>query len=178
MLTDHKGDYENSNAWKMYGEAGRIYQGPDIEDGLEKIYEAARRTRNLVGSQGYFAKVQSMAWENEVFSEGVRIMIFSNMDYKKLSGLNGEINNVLDITKKDENRSRSGIWPYFFMDINRLQEGDKAAAQVCLDIVKNFDGNIYELTEKQRPEAYEEEFYDWKVVEREELQKILTGLAS
>lgn len=177
MLTDHKGDYENSNAWKLYGEAGKIYQGPDIENGLEEIYEAARRTRDLAGNQGYFAKVQNMAWDDESFSEGIRIMIVSNMDYKKLSGVTGEINNVLDITKKDENRSRSGVWPYFFMDINRLKE-DKAAAQVCLDIVKNFKGNIYKLTEKQKPDDYEEEFYDWKVVEREKLQKVLTDLAS
>lgn len=178
MLTDHKGDFENSNAWKLYGEAGKIYQGADIENGLETIYQAARRTRNLVGNQSYFAKVQSMAWEDEPFSEGIRIMIVSNMDYEKISSMNGEINNVLDITKKDENRSRSGIWPYFFMDLNRLQEGDKAAAQVCLDIVKNFKGNIYKLTEKQKPEDYEEGFYDWKVVEREKLQKVLTDLAS
>ena len=177
MLTDHRDDFEKSKAWtKLYGEAGRIYQGSDIAKELERIYQTGRRTRELVGNEGYFAKVKAMAQNGESFEEFVRIVIFTNMNYGVLSGMKDEINNVLDITKPDGGRSRSGICPYFFMDLNHLQEG-KRSAQVCLDLVKNFRGNIYKLTEKENAGEFETAFYDWKVVEKESLQEVLSKLA-
>lgn len=177
MLTDHRDDFEKSKAWtKLYGEAGRIYQGSDIAKELERIYQTGRRTRELVGNEGYFAKVKATAQNGESFEEFVRIVIFTNMNYGVLSGMKDEINNVLDITKPDGGRSRSGICPYFFMDLNHLQEG-KRSAQVCLDLVKNFRGNIYKLTEKENAGEFETAFYDWKVVEKESLQEVLSKLA-
>lgn len=179
MLTHHKVDFENDTAWRAYGNAGGICQGDEIKRGLEELYQTGQRTRDIVGNQSYYDKMKAMAWNDELTREYGRTVIFTNMDYGILSHVKDEVESVLDITKMDDDRNSSGIRPYFFMDLNRLQE-NKAAAQVCLDIVKNFKGYIYKLTKKERKpgDYWNEGFYDWKAVEKEKLQNILGRLAS
>lgn len=180
MLTDHIGDYTNFEPWKdTYGN-NHIYQGDEIKKGLEDIERAGQRTMQSVNNnKGIFAKKREKAWGKESF-EVDKLMIVTNMDYKKFSNMKDEVDNVLDITKRDKGSNewnRSGIYPYFFVDLYRLQnnirnEEDKAAAQECLRIVKNFTGDIYRLSEI-KSEQPEKGFYEWKVVERERLQDVL-----